>query len=130
MKQETIDLIKYRLEKSKNTLLDAKNYFETATANSTVNRIYYAVFYAVSGLLLTKQLSSPKHSGVKALFNREFINTGLVEIEWGKFYSDMLDNRQEGDYKDFVEFQKEEVKVWLDKAELFIEEIEKAISKI
>ena len=39
MKQEVIDLIKYRLEKSRSTLLDAKKYFEDATSESAVNRI-------------------------------------------------------------------------------------------
>lgn len=130
MKEEFRDLAKYRLEKAKNTLLDAKKYFENATLNSTVNRIYYAMFYAVNALLITSGLSSSKHSGVRALFNREFVNKGLIEVHLGKFYSDMLDNRQEGDYKDFVEFEKEDVREWLRKAEEFISKIEETTLKI
>lgn len=130
MKQEFIDLIKYRLEKAGNTLFDAKKYFEGATPDSTVNRIYYAMFYAVNALLLTKGLSSSKHTGVRALFNREFVKKGLVEVHWGKFYSDMFDNRHEGDYKDFVKFEKEDVEIWLEKAEDFIKEIQELTLKI
>ena len=125
MKQEVIDLIKYRLEKSRSTLLDAKKYFEDATSESAVNRIYYAMFYAVNALLITKGFSSSKHAGILGIFNREIVNKGLIEKELGKFYSEMLDNRQEGDYKDFVKFEKEDVKVWLEKAEKFIDKIEK-----
>ena len=43
MKQEFIDLAKYRLDRAKNTLSDAKKLFEDATPESTVNRIYCAV---------------------------------------------------------------------------------------
>ena len=65
MKRELVDLIKYRLKKSKETLNDAKIMFEIASLTSTVNRIYYAMFYAVNGLLLSKNFSSSKHSGVE-----------------------------------------------------------------
>ena len=47
MKSELIDLIKYRLQKSKETLNDAKIMVEIASPTSIVNRIYYAMFYAV-----------------------------------------------------------------------------------
>ena len=57
MKKEYEDLAKYRLEKAKNTLHDAQKYFTEATSVSTVNRIYYAMFYAVNALLITKGLS-------------------------------------------------------------------------
>jgi len=56
MKQEFIDLAKYRLEKAKNTLSDAQKYINDATLESTVNRIYYAMLYAVNALLITKGL--------------------------------------------------------------------------
>ena len=34
----------------------------------------------------------------------------------------MFDRRQKGDYKDFVEFEKQEVEEWLKKSEEFIYE--------
>jgi uncharacterized protein (UPF0332 family) len=129
MKQEFIDLAKYRLEKAKSTLSDAKKYFVDATLDSTVNRIYYAMFYAVNALLITRELSSPKHAGVRALFNQEFVKTGLVEKQQGKFFSEMFDTRQEGDYKDFIEFKREDVELWLNHAGIFISRIEELILK-
>ena len=129
MKKEFIDLAKYRLEKAQNTLSDAKKYIEEATPESTVNRIYYAMFYAVNALLIVNDLSSSKHSGVRAIFNKEFVNTGLIKKEFGKFYSEMFDNRQEGDYKDFVQFEKENVRIWLKKATDFIDVVVKLTEK-
>jgi len=124
VKQEFKDLAKYRLERARDTLSDAQKYFKDATLNSTVNRIYYAMFYAVNGLLISKGLSSSKHSGVRALFNKEFVNKGAVEKNWGKFYSEMFNNRQEGDYADYIEFKREDVGKWLNKAEEFVKRIE------
>jgi len=130
VRKEFLDLVKYRLEKAKNTLSDAKKYIKDATPESTVNRIYYAMFYAVNALLIAKGLSSSKHSGVRALFNKEFVNEGLVEKEFGGFYSEMFDNRQEGDYKDFVTFEKEDVEIWLGKATKFINVVVKLTNRI
>ncbi len=130
MKKEFIELAKYRLEKAQNTLTDAQKYFADATAESTINRIYYAMFYAVNALLLTKELAAAKHSGVRALFNREFINTGLVERDLGKFYAEMFDRRQKGDYRDFVKFEREDVGIWLGKADDFIDKIKRITNMI
>lgn len=62
------------------------------------------MFYAVSGLLLSNNLSSSKHSGIRSLFNKAFVNKGLVDKKLGKFYSRIFEERQEGDYKDFIKF--------------------------
>ena len=130
MKQEFVDLAKYRMKKAKNTLQDARSFIGKASLESVVNRIYYAVFYAVNALLITKELSSSKHSGVRALFNKEFVNKGLIDKQFGEFYSDMFDRRQKGDYKDFVIFEEKDVEKWLDKAEVFTNKIEKLILSI
>lgn len=71
------------MEKAKNTLSDARKYMSDATLKSMVNRIYYVLFYAVNALLITKGLSSSKHSGVRALFNKKMVNKGLIERQWG-----------------------------------------------
>jgi len=55
-----IELIDFRRERAKETLRDAKVMFEKASLFSTVNRIYYSIFYGVIALLLTEGLSSSK----------------------------------------------------------------------
>ena len=73
------ELINYRKKRAKETLEDAKTMFGKTTLFSTVNRIYYSIFYEVTALLLTKGFSSSKHSGVRSIFNREFVKTGLIK---------------------------------------------------
>ena len=123
------DLIKYRRERAAETLEDARMMFERKRLFSAVNRIYYALFYEVIALLRTKNLSSPKHTGIRALFNQNFVKTGIVEVEIGKFYSKMFDLRQESDYDDLVYFEEEKVKNWLEKAENYMKKLEKCIDK-
>ena len=130
MKETTKTLIKYRLGRAGESLADARTLFNNGSLYSTVNRIYYAMFYSVNAILLTKNLSSSKHGGVKALFSREFVNRGLVDRDYGRFYSEIFEMRQKCDYRDLVEFEKEDVEEWLKKAEEFVSIIEVLVSKI
>jgi uncharacterized protein (UPF0332 family) len=82
------------------------------------------MFYSVNGLLLSKNLSSSKHSGIRSLFNKEFVNKGLIDKKLGKFYSKMFAERKGGDYKDFIKFDNNIVRSWLENAEDFIKKIE------
>jgi len=56
------DLIRYRRGKSKETLEDAYILFRAGRLFSALNRIYDALFYEVMALLLTKDLSSARHT--------------------------------------------------------------------
>lgn len=127
MNEETKDLVRYRIDRAKETLEGAKLLYDNKKLFSAVNRIYYAIFYAANALLLTKGLSSSKHAGVLALFNKEFINENIVSKESGRFFSEMFEFRQKADYKDLVKFEKKDVEVWLAKASEFIPEIEKLL---
>jgi uncharacterized protein (UPF0332 family) len=122
-------LIHYRREKSRETLEDAYILFQAGRLFSALNRIYYALFYEVMALLLTKDLSSAKHTGIRALFNEHFIKTGKVSVELGRFFSRMYDFRQKSDYADFVQFEEERMKEWLVSAEHFINELDQVIEK-
>jgi len=123
------ELIRHRQRKGRETLEDAALLFHSGRLFSALNRIYYALFYEVIALLLTADLSSAKHTGVRALFNEHFVKTGKVPVELGRFYARMYDFRQKGDYGDFVEFEKEKVKEWLDQASMFMDEMDGIIEK-
>ena len=75
------DLIAYRLMRAHETLEDACILANEERWNACVNRLYYACFYAVSALLLTDGLSSSKHTGVRSLFNRYYVNSTLANFD-------------------------------------------------
>ena len=117
------ELIVYRLKKGRETLEDARVLAEADRWNTCVNRLYYACFYAVSGLLAVKGLSSSKHTGIRSLFNRYYVKTGIVSKDMATIYNDLFERRQESDYADFVDFQESQVKPLISKAESFVEHI-------
>ncbi|HBQ28508.1 MAG TPA: DNA-binding protein [Desulfotomaculum sp.] len=124
MKEETFLLVDYRFERAKESLEEAKILLEKGHANTFINRLYYACFYAVSALLLAKGLSSAKHSGIRSLFHRNFIKPGIIDIELGQLYDRLYDSRQKADYADLVRFDLNEVSFWLEETEKFVEVIE------
>jgi uncharacterized protein len=123
------DIIKYRRERAKETLEEAEIMLENNKLVAAVNRIYYAIFYEVCALLLVKGLSSSKHSGVRSLFNKEFIKTGIISEQCGNFYNIMFGFRQRADYEDFVEFEYEKVKNWIAGTGEFIDSVEKLMNE-
>lgn len=106
-------LIRYRLERAQESLEDARLLAEAARWNASVNRLYYSCFYAVSALLVRDGLSSSKHTGVRSLFNRQYVRTNIVPRALARIYNDLFERRQEGDYADFVCFQAEQVRPWI-----------------
>ncbi len=93
-------LVKYRLEQAEAAIRDAKCLAEGyGSRQSIINRSYYAMFYAALALLMKSGLSSSKHSGVLAVFDREFVQKGIFPKELSKDFHSVFDVRQECDYK-------------------------------
>ena len=125
MTEERETLIRYRLERARETLAEAKVLAQAGHWNGCVNRLYYACFYAVTALLLQNHLTSTKHSAALGHFNREFVKTGLVRRDLGELYNNLYQARHRGDYDDMVHFDESKVRPWLEGAEQFLEEIER-----
>ncbi len=69
MNGEVKDLVRYRLARAEETLDEARLMAEKKHGNASVNRLYYACFYAVLALLMLKGHHSSRHAGVRALFS-------------------------------------------------------------
>jgi uncharacterized protein (UPF0332 family) len=113
-------LIRYRLERAHETLADAELLLNQNRLPAAANRIYYAMFYAAVALLITKGLSSSRHSGVIGLFHREFVKTGSFPVELAQYISLAFDERLEGDYGDYVQFERADLDDLLLNARRFV----------
>ena len=58
----------------------------------------------------------------------EFVKTGIFDKDYGKLFSDLFDWRQEGDYSDFVSFDKDLTIPLIIKSEVFITLIEEFLN--
>jgi uncharacterized protein (UPF0332 family) len=69
----TDDLIGFRLQQARETLQEANALYHAAMLRGSINRAYYAMFYAVMALAVFRQEVTAKHSGDIAFFDREFV---------------------------------------------------------
>ena len=126
-KSDRMELVSYRLQKARDTISEIDLLVDNKLWNTTVNRLYYACYYAVTALLVKNQITAQTHSGVRQMFGLHFIKTDVIDKDLGKFYSFIFNKRQTGDYDDFVDYTYEDVKGMIDPAKKLIAEIEKYI---
>lgn len=127
MKRTRKDLIKYRMDRAKESVDEAIVLADTNHWNTASNRLYYGQFYAVSALLLHHEIPGSTHSGVKGQFHKHFVKTGKVSMELGKLYNSLFNKRQEGDYGDFQRFDEKTIAPLIPKVKQFLVEIENLI---
>ena len=100
---------KYRIEKAEEAYEVAELLVSNQKWNAAVNRLYYAAYYAISGLLVKSEVETKTHTGVKTQFLLYFVKTGRIDVQMGKLYADLFDWRQKGDYGDFFDFLEADV---------------------
>jgi uncharacterized protein (UPF0332 family) len=83
---------------SEQALNTAQVNLDVGDFRATVNRAYYAIFYAASAMLLAKGLERRKHSGVISAFRKHFVKSGLIETEYSNVYGETLVIREDADY--------------------------------
>lgn len=77
-----MEIVRYWFDKAEESLLSAQDELSAGRLSFAVNRIYYACFYAVSGVLMAKNLRFKKHSGVRASFHQHLVKTGKIARIW------------------------------------------------
>jgi uncharacterized protein len=96
------DYINYKLQKSAQAIKEAKLLRDNGMPDTAVSRLYYAAFYAVNALLVSKGFNPKTHAGAKTIFNKEFILTQKLKSSLSDFYTFIMAKRFEADYDDFV----------------------------
>jgi len=125
MKPEQLeDLLCYRMEQAQETLREAEILLNESALRGTINRAYYAMFYALLALLATKRLGTSKHSGALALFDREFVKPGVFPRELSRSLRLAFDRRQTHDYGEMAQVDRQIAEETLADAEMFVAAIE------
>ena len=119
-----IDLAKYRFECCNEALIDAKLMYDNGRYKNTLNRAYYAIFYAIRAVNALDDFDSSKHSGVIAFFNQHYVKEGIFPKEVSKIIKLASENRERADYLDFFIASKKDAEEQLQRAELFKEYVE------
>lgn len=127
--EEQREYILYRIESAKKTFEAAKVLAESGFWNSAVNRLYYALFYAVNALLVLNNIQTKSHSSTKSQFSLHFVKTGKFDIKYGRLLSELFDWRQKGDYENIFDYDNDSVKPLFEPVEEMILLIEDEINK-
>lgn len=121
MKEEKLELIKYRLEEAEESIKEAEVLLkEGMSMRAVMNRLYYAMFYAVLALLQEKEMGTSKHYDAISLFDREFVKKKIFDDELSKTLHRAFELRQKGDYMEQAEVEKSDVDEILPKTKEFV----------
>lgn len=127
--QDRQSLVHYRLQRAFDTLREADYNADGTFYNTAVNRLYYAAYYAVSALLLANCIEANTHAGVKTMLSLKFIKPGLLAPVYGRTFMTLFENRQSGDYEDFVYCDDELYSMLRPKSEELIKAVANLIDK-
>jgi len=130
MKEEVLALIRYRLEEAEDSIKEAEVLLkEGMSMRAVMNRLYYAMFYAVLALLQEKEMGTSKHAGAISLFDREFVKKGVFDERMSKTLHRSFELRQRGDYMERVEVAKSDVDEILSEAKEFVRRVKTHLLK-
>lgn len=124
MTEGMLALIKDRLKQADDSVEEAKVLLKgKMSLRAVMNRLYYAMFYAVLALLQEKQMGTSKHIGAISLFDKEFVKTGIFDKSLSKLLHRAFELRQKGDYMEQAEVTQEDVDEMLPEAINFVNKI-------
>ena len=121
--ENCINLAKYRIDTARETLNVAKECLENKHYKDSINRSYYASFYAARAILALERIDFKRHKDVIAYFNKNYVATGIFEKDIGRKLARLQQKREQSDYDDFFIASKEEAQKQYNNAENIISAI-------
>ena len=120
--QHRKELVDYWLERAGDSVKSSESELQAGRLAFAINRMYYALFYAVTASLAAQGKKLGKHSAVRAAFHRDFVRKGKVHKSYGRLYDELFNARQQGDYLPLVKFDRAVVKSQLSEVKRFLAE--------
>lgn len=121
--------MKALLKKAQDSIKGARILFDDELYGFAASRAYYAMFYLVSALLLTKDMSFSKHQAVVASFGQHFVKTKIFEQKFHQYLIEAFEQRQIGDYEPLEEITKETAQKSIDHALEFLNAVKDYLSE-
>jgi uncharacterized protein (UPF0332 family) len=111
------------IERARRYLKSAEILLRDGDFESSVSRVYYAMFYSVQAALLTKKLSFSSHKGVISAFGEHFVKTGVFPKEMSRELNRAFEKRQIGDYEYTFVVSADEADAMLGSGKEFVDRI-------
>ena len=101
MSEKKVDLCIYRMRSAIETLGVSALCLESQHYKDSINRSYYAAFYAVKAVLALEEVDFKRHKDAVAYFNKTYVATDIFPREIGKKLGRLKQERETSDYDDF-----------------------------
>lgn len=117
------------LEKVDKTLIQFKVQQQAQLWDMAANRLYYALFHAVSALLINDHHEVGTQKGAVNKFSLYYVKAGIFTKEEGKLYSQLQQLREDGDYNCSMDVEQEDIVGKIEPTLNLIEKIKAYIRK-
>ena len=122
-------IVSYRIERAYSTLEEAEIVANQGRYNLAANRLYYAVYYAASALLISNERPVKTYSGMISQVNLLYVKTGILTFDDGALISQLFTLRQSSDYEDFKEVTQENIEELTPRVKELIKKLKNLIVK-
>lgn len=126
---ERLIVVNLEMEKAKRTFDDMSFCMQEGKWEVASNRLYYALFHALSALLISDGYNVKSHRGTLALFGEHYVRTGIFERKDGSLLSDLVIMRDNADYNCFFEANEEKLLPYIEPTRQLISKIGNYISR-
>ena len=129
MSEKKVDLCIYRMRSAIETLGVSALCLESQHYKDSINRSYYAAFYAVKAVLALDEVDFKRHKDAVAYFNKTYVATDIFQREIGKKLGRLKQERETSDYDDFYIASSTDAEEQYAAAELIIVEVKKYLDR-
>ena len=120
-------IVTYELEKVDKILSQMELQKQMGLWEMVANRLYYALFHAMSAMLIHDHHEVGTHRGAVGRFSLYYVKNGIFSKEDAQLYSRLQTLRENGDYNCFIDVTQDEVENKYEPTLLLIEKIKKHI---
>lgn len=123
-------MVSLEYEKAMRFLNQARKNAEIQEWDVVANRLYYALFHAVSALLIHDKHKVGTHKGAVMVFGQHYVKTGIFTPQEGRFYSQLQTMREKADYNSNWQSTEDIVQPLIEPVGCFMEKIRERIDDL
>ena len=122
-------IVNRELEKSERTFDDVLFCAKEGKWEAAANRLYYALFHAMSAVLICDGYQVKSHRGILAMFGEHYVRTEIFPKADGSLLSELVIMRDNADYNCFFEATEERLEQYIEPTRKLIDKIKQYIAE-
>ncbi len=116
-------LIQLQTEKAERFLKEGDDMVLQKRWDLAANRFYYACYHMIHAAFITRGIATKTHDGTLTELGKNFIMTGLLDKQYGRFFARMIQLRIKADYNSIAEVSEAEVLEMAPLTHMFIDSL-------